>query len=367
MAWTSIPQPGQGQEWGTPALGGVLGYPKLSKELLKKVAPNWVFRRYINKVTDFTRGQHDHIIFNRMTSGYSETWQELGEYDAVPNIQVRFKRFSIKVKEYGVAIPYTERVELFSQFDVENIIRQYLGDITSGSIDKQIVNQAIRYCDIVAKKTSGGGLVFVEGKGVGVSKTFASETQPITVDPVSVAGDTPAYITVQDILAVKAEMIRRRMILQTASVIINTTLFQRLFQDDLFKQVIAFSRAERFEQGELGSIMGFKFIVDNTGYLDNILHGETPTDSNCVNKGFTASPGDEPSEPYNSIAVFLASDGIREAIALPETVRTDLPLELGRFTRVGVITYRGESPLWFTSDTDVTPPRPSGGIILIGK
>jgi len=344
---------GEFTRYGAPAGAGSvpqLAYPQLSRELLRRAKPDWIYRKYVNKVTDYGRGQGEYILFNRFLNDYRERWTVLNEFDAVPNHNISVKRFSIRVAEKGGAFPLTERLQLMATFDPKAIIDQYLRDYTTSNIDQDILFNSLVYSDIWVKKTTGG-LVIEEGKGL-TDKTFATDSgAPISVTAVNVTSDTADDITVRDILRIKSEMIRRRMMKHSSAVIVNTTFVEKVFADTSFFQIVAYSRPERFEEGELGTVFGFRFVVDNTGYLENVLdqiNGNSP-------------------RKFNTIAIFLAEDGHREAIALPEEVRTDTPLELGRFTRVGVITYRGESPIWFSADTDVPAPRPSGGIVLIGK
>ena len=341
-----------------PTAGGLFAYPELSKELLVRAKPDWIFRRYVNKVADFTRGRGEYILFDRITSAWKEVIEGstplkdvvLDEDSPVPNINLKVKRFSIKIYETGFAMPMTEKVQLMARFDVKSLIDQYLRDTTVATIDAKLVWNAIARIDIVAKKTASG-LQVVEGVAL-KGGTLATESGfPINITQLNVSADTSDTITIQDVLSIKAEMIKRRMRQHSSAVICNPKFFLSVFQDTQFMQIVAFSRPERFEQGELGSVFGFTFIVDNTEYLDKLL---------------TEIPGNDEGK-YNSIAVFLADDGIREAIALPEEVRTDVPIELGRFQRMGVITYRGESPLWFASDPDNVSPKQGAGIVLIGK
>jgi len=349
---------GEFTQYGVATKGGLFAYPQLSKELLQRAKPDWVFRRYINKVTDFSKGKGEYILFNRLTSSYNEIISGttplkdvvLNEFDPVPNVNISVKRFSIKVSEWGVGMPLTERLQVMATYDAKAVVDMYLRNLVVGTIDAKIVWNAIGLVDIIAKKTSTS-LSIIEGTGL-KGGTVASESgYPITVSALDVTGDTAGNITIQDILTVKAEMIKRRMKQHSSSVICNTTFFQSVFADTSFMQIVAYSRPERMEQGELGSIFGFRFVVDNSGFLDKILSEVTGNSTGI----------------YKSIAVFLGDDGIREAIALPEEIRSDTPLELGRFTRIGAVTYRGESPTWFTADADNAPPKQGAGIVLIGK
>jgi hypothetical protein len=351
--------------FSAPTAGGLFAYPDLSKELLVRAKPDWIFRRYINKVADFTRGKGDYILFDRLTSAWKEVLEgqgstpplkdiQLAENDPVPNINIGVKRFSIKVYETAFAMPMTERVQLMARYDVKSIIDQYLRDLTVATIDAKIVWEAIGKIDLVAKKTSTG-LTIIEGQAIKGGTVATESGFPISVGQLSIpAAETAGALTIQDVLTIKAEMIKRRMRQHAAAVICNVNFFLSIFQDTSFMQIVAFSRPERFEKGELGSVFGFVFIVDNSEFLDKLL---TEIPGNVTSSG----------QKYNSIAVFLADDGIREAIALPEEVRTDVPLELGRFQRIGMVTYRGQSPLWFASDPDNVNPKQGAGFILIGK
>jgi len=374
-------------QWGQQD-NRVLGYPKLSQELFERAAPTYLYRAVVGGVTDFTRGNADYILFNKLQNAYTEVWKSnVGEFEDFPHFRMGWARSSIKVDERGIAIKLTERERLFARENVESIVRNYLSQVVARSIEVNILDNAILWTDIVFVKTDEG-VEKIRGKAIGdrqtradataTSKTFFQEAgAPYSFSvPLLFQSDydSPTRpLEVQDLLEVQAEFIRRRMKARTNYVIMNITAFNQLFRDPFFQNVIAYSRPERLENGELGTLFGFTFLVDNSGELENVLE---VLNANLKLSGGTKQPADD-DKKINSIVIFVGQDGYREAVALPETVATDIPVSVGRFTRLVARTYRGEQPMWFYADPQLAidpttggslpeDRRVSSGIILLG-
>jgi len=376
-------------QWGSPE-HNVLGYPKLSQELLERSAPEYVYRACVNAVTDFTRGNADYILFNKLKNAYTERWKSLGEFEDLPPFKMGWARSSIKVEERGISINMTEREQIFSRENIESIVRRYLSQVVARSIDVDILENALLWTDIVAVKTTAG-LRFIKGKAIGdpttrqatgvTSKTFFAEagaphsfSVPI-IFQTDWTGNTDR-IGVNDFRYIHSEFVQRRMKARTNYVIMNVKAFNDLFEDPFFQTIVSRTRPERFERGELGEMWGFTFIIDNSGELERIIE--------VINNTLSYDAGDGSKDPASSgkeigsIVFFIAEDGYREAIALPETVATDVPVSFGRYTRLGARTYRGEQPMWFYADPNLAVDpntggplpdnrRVSSGIVLIGK
>lgn len=337
--------------WGAQD-NNVLGYPKLSREMIELQAPNWIARRYIGTVADFTRGASDYIIITRRKNAYTEEMQKLSdEFKEVPTFRMGWTRFSVRVDEWGISYQLTERLVHFSTFNVEQIVRTYLSDVVRGSIDRMIWKDAYLWTDFVFVKTNT--LKVVAGKAVGdpqsriagTPKQFSTDVNPITINMVDFNTDVsgaPSPITAQDLLAIRAELIRRRMRQGITAVICNEVFERELLTDPNLQTFFAFARPTAIGGAELGSVYSFEVIVDDTGILDETL--------NAINTYPT--PGVQAGTPksFRAIAVFIGADGYREAVALAETVRSDVPVSFGRFNRIGAITYRSQQPIWFYSD-----------------
>lgn len=361
----------------------VLGYPKLSQMLLQQNAPNWVARSYVGMVGEFGQGMSDHILITRMQNAYTEKWRVVGEFEDLPHTKLGFTRFSGRVQERGIAIPLTERTTIFSTFAIESIVKTYLSDIVRNSIDRDIFEEAIFWTDFVFYKTTGG-LQVIKGQATGdaqsrisnTPRTFYAETNPVTVPLINfvsaLGSSSPAPIVANDILRVREELIKRRMKGIITTVICNSKFERDLLSDPDLALFFAYQRAEAISRNELGVIRGFQFVVDDTGVLDELL-------DSINNRPNPADPAqDINATPFRSIAIFIAQDGYRELVALPETVRVDLQPSFQRFMRIGAITYSGYLPLWLYADNKAyedpsNPPtslpervRRSAGIVMLG-
>jgi hypothetical protein len=387
-------------QWGRPD-NRLLGWPVLSREMFQRTVPQYIYRSLVSGVADFTRGAAHYVVFNKLQNAYIERWaHNVGEFEDFPDIRLGWARSSIRVDERGIGIKLTERERLFSRENVEQIVRNYLSTVVARNIDVDILENAILWTDIVFVKQADGTIEKIRGKAIGdprtrqnhqTSKNFFQDainvpaeelggfsTYQITVPIIFDTDFGPVGpITYDDLLEVKEEFVRRRMVGRVNYVILNAKAYNTLHRDPYFRQYAAFAGTP-IETGELPALAGFRFVIDNSGELERVLSVLNATLHRDTSTGQNVPTDDE--HKIGSIVIFVGEEGYKEAVAMPEAVDAETK-HFGRYTRILARTYRNEQPMFFYCDEhfniDPTTGQPydvlgyedrkmSSGIILLG-
>jgi hypothetical protein len=404
MSWSFEPggwPPAYRQEfiqWGRQD-NRLLGWPVLSRELFQRTVPQYIYRSLVSGVADFTRGAAHYVVFNKLQNAYIERWKHnVGEFEDFPDIRMGWARSSIRVDERGIGIKLTERERLFSRENVEQITRNYLSTVVARNIDVDILEHAVLWTDIVFVKQGDGTLRKIRGKAIGdtatrqnhlTSKNFFQDSINIPAEDIAGFGtyqitvpiifDTDytsaGTITYDDLLDVKEEFTRRRMMGRVNYVILNTKAYNTLHRDPFFRQYAAYAGTP-VETGELPALAGFRFVIDHSGELERVL---SVLNNTLRRSGSTNVPTDD-AHKLGSIIIFVGEEGYKEAVAMPEAVDAESK-HFGRYTRILARTYRNEQPMYFYADEhfniDPTTGQPydalgyedrkiSSGIILLG-
>jgi len=385
-------------QWGRQD-NRLLGWPVLSRELFQRTVPQYIYRSLVSGVADFTRGAAHYVVFNKLQNAYIERWaHNVGEFEDFPDIRLGWARSSIRVDERGIGIKLTERERLFSRENVEQITRNYLSTVVARNIDVDILENAVLWTDIVFVKQSDGSLRRLRGRAIGdtatrsnnqTSRNFFQDSINIPAEDISGFGtyqitvpiifDTDfnpvGTISYDDLLDVKEEFTKRRMMGRVNYVIMNTKAYNTLHRDPFFRQYAAFAGTP-VETGELPALAGFRFVIDNSGELERVL---SVLNNTLRRSGTTNVPTDD-AHKIGSIVIFVGEEGYKEAVAMPEAVDAESK-HFGRYTRILARTYRNEQPMYFYADThfniDPTTGQPyhtlgyedrkiSSGIILLG-
>jgi hypothetical protein len=322
---------------------------EMSKEIMKKVMPEATFRKFVSKFTDFGQNKSSYFIMvKKNTRGVDTLWTgNLGEFDPLPEQSMSWKQFDVQVDERGMKIPFTQRAKIFSNFDIVAEVREQVSDSIVASIERDLVVNAFGYLDVLGLNTSTG-LTVQTGKTVLPTKTFSNNTTPITVSNVDVSSTTFAPLTMNTILAFAKAL----QDLYTPSyngngygdylVILNKQAENELLQDPVFYNAVTrFQDKEKLYTGYIGSFYGQEFVLDKGKWIDRFI---------CSAQ--TSLQG-------KAVAIFLSKDAIREAIVMPEQVLPMEKADFGRYMAIAVLTYRGETPTWFSVEG-----QPAGGILI---
>jgi N4-gp56 family major capsid protein len=323
---------------------------EMSKELMKKVMPEATFRKFASKFTNFGSNQGKYLIVpKKMTRGYDTLWKgDIGEFDPLPDQTMSYKTSDIAVDERGFKIPFTLQAQIFSNFDIVAEVREQLSQGVVASLERDLIENAIGYLDVLGLNTSDNGLTVQTGVSVFPDKTFSQNTTPITIKQQDVSSTKFAPLTLDTIL----NFAKALTDLNTPSydgkgfgnylVIINHQAQNDLMRDPDYKTMVSrLQDKDRIYNGYVGMFYGQDIILDRGKWID-LFFG----DAQAAVKG-------------KAIAIFLSKDAIREAVIRPEQVLPTEKADFGRFMSIAVNTIRGEVPTWFASEG-----QPAGGILI---
>lgn len=333
---------------------------EISKTIMKKSFAESQFRKYVSKITDFGANKSSYFIIpKKMTRDDTVLWtKEIGEFDPLPSLSMNYKQFDVSVDERGAQFPFTERVKIFSNYDVEAEIKEQAGNSIIASVERDLLLNAFAYLDLlgIVDSANSGKPYIAVGKTLAPTKTFSSNTTAITVTQVTydttahtIEGKTVGNMTMNDVLAFAKALADNYTPSYSGSgfgdylVICNKQAVNRLMQDQTFFTAITrFQDKEKLYSGYLGSFYGQEFVEDKGKLIDRLLCTINPELSG------------------KAICIFLGKDAIKEAIVKPEQVLPLQKADFGRFMSYAIQTYRGETPMWFASSEG----QGSGGILV---
>jgi len=366
LFWNTVGTPAQSTITDTEFFsfttdGQPISRAELSREIMKKVFPETMFRQYVGKITDFGAGKSDHILLvKKQTRDDTITWtQGIGEFDPLPNATMSYTRFDIGVDERGVRFPFTERAKLFSNFDIEAEIKEQAANTIKVSIERDLLMNAFVYLDIlgICDNTTPGKVNAIIGKSLAPDKAFGTHSQNIIIKQVAyddtnktIDGNAIGNLSMESVLNFATILSQnytpsyRNGGFGNYLVIMNEQARNRLLQDPVFFTAVSRNQdAERLYSGYIGTFYGQDFVLDKSKMIDTYITALRP----AVLQG-------------KAICIFLSKDAVKEVIAKPEQI---LPLDKadsGRYMSYAVHTYRGESPIWFAS----VDGQGAGGILV---
>lgn len=333
---------------GTGDVAGVIR-TDISREMWKITFVEANYRRYVDKLTGFGKNMSDKFMIPKdLLRPEDQTWSEVGEFQPLPQAQPSFGRYLIKVSERGKSIPFTERANLFSFIDFESYAREKLSQIAVASIDKDLLMNGFLYLDIVGVCNTGGNVAVSTGKSLGPTKTFQRDVDgvygDITINQVTydatagtIEGVTPQPLTMAHILNFAKALSDNYVPSYSGNgygnylVILNRQAENRLLTDPVFYNAVSYAGdVEKLYRGYIGSFYGQDFVRDEAKYIEKFINTINPTLNG------------------KAIAIFVGSRAVIEAVILPEVVREGTPIDFGRYRALGLNTYRGEQPTWFT-------------------
>lgn len=346
----------------TDATAGGIVRTELSREMWKVTWVEANFRRYVDKITGFGRNMSDKFMIPKdLLRPEDQVWSEVGEFDPLPQANLQFGRYLIKVTERGKSFPLTERANLFSFVDLESYIPEKLSQIAVASIERDLLMNGFLYLDIVGVCSTGGSVQVSTGKSLGPQKTFDRDVDgiftSITVSQVTynttahtIEDVAPQALTMAHIMAFAKALYDNNVPSYTGSgfgnylIILNKQAENRLLTDPVFYNAVSYSGdVEKLYRGYIGSFYGQEFVRDESKFIEKFI---------CTLN---------PELNGKAIAIFLGKGPVVEAIVQPEVVREGTPIDFGRYRAFGVNTYRGEQPTWLAAANE---GQASGGILV---
>jgi len=272
----------------------------LNKKFQKVAQPLMRFRQFCNVKEAFGKHKGESVNWLKVSnaSAYGGT---IAETATIPETTLPLDWGTLTVNEYGMAIPFSFKIEALSEFDIEELINGALMDdcrkVIDGTCEREFNKTPLRYCGIGAAT----GTFYTDSAATGTN-TIALNTFHIDemVEYLK-ALNVPGYGNLEGdycfigspkcLKGIKAAL---------------TGIYQ--YTELGLRNIMA---------GEIGRYNGVRFIEDNFACSYVYSPAGTATAISWT-KGFS-SPG-----------YMFGSPTVREAVVVPEELRAKIPTDYGR-------------------------------------
>lgn len=112
--------------WDFDAPTGVFKNHALSQKMYENALQNSVAMRFVDVQQEFGKNKGESLTFTRFTHITEPTSAALSENQPIPEVQFSLATSSFTVTEYGVAVPYTGKLEALAKFNIQNIVQRTL-------------------------------------------------------------------------------------------------------------------------------------------------------------------------------------------------------------------------------------------------
>jgi N4-gp56 family major capsid protein len=289
-----------GQVWNTNNLGGFMYSLNLSKVLRTQLQPLVKFRQFCDVKDASQQGKKKGDIYHwNVYSDLATAGGALTETAAMPESNFTISQGSLTITEYGIAVPFTEKLDNLSEHPVKEIINKVLKNDARKTLDKAAYDQfaATPLCvapvggtdtSLVSLSTTGSTAIV---NNVAMTKVHVRNI----VDGILKERNIPPYI-MDDYVCIGRP--------STFSGLKGSLESLKMYTETGFGQILS---------GEIGRYNGCRFVEQG----------------NVAAKGWTNGKSDE--------AFFFGEDTVAEAIAVPEEIRGKIPTDYGR--SMGVAWY----------------------------
>lgn len=130
-----------GYTWEFDAPTGTFKNHLLSSDLLENALQNSVAMPYVDVDPQFGKGKGESLTLTRFTHIAEPSSAELVETLPIPEVSFSLSTSAITVKEYGVAVPYTGKLEALAKFNIENLVQKTLREQKRLVIDTLALTQ----------------------------------------------------------------------------------------------------------------------------------------------------------------------------------------------------------------------------------
>lgn len=293
-----------GQVWVTSSLGGYLSNPKLDKTIRHAAQPLQRFRQFVNVKGASGKKRGDTVQFNKV-SNLATSGGTLVETATIPESNVVIRQGSLTITEYGIAVPYTGKLDALAEFDVSNettvALRNDEAKVLDSAAGAQFKATKSRYACI----TSTSGTVTTNGTfgATATSQLNAFHVRKI-VDQMA-KWNVPFFDGENYVCIASIDMLRGIM------------------DDDDWVAAAHYGDPSRIFKGEVGQFESVRFVREN-----NVL-------SNAVGSGSAFGE-----------AVFFGADAVMEGVAIPEEIRAKESTDYGRSQGVAWYALLGYQLIW---------------------
>jgi len=289
------------QIYATNSLGGYYAVPQLTSEIRNIAQPMMKFRDYVRMEPNAGKGKGDTIYFDKNLNPASNGGT-ISETDTISKTSFSITQGTLSMTEYGVAIPYTGKLQTLGQIAISDSIKTALANSQAKVLDSAAAAQfqASDY-KVVCENTA--------------TTVFASNSVAGTA-----AGANMSDKNVRDIIdRMKILNIPKRSETGMYHCIGATNALRGLY--DFFESKVQNTSMDDIRKGLIGSYYGCIF-QEETNFLSNALNSN-----------------------YGE-AIFFGDDAVLEGIVVPEEIRMETPKDFGRDLSLAWYYLGGFTKVW---------------------
>jgi len=112
--------------WDFDAPTGTFKNFQLSADVYETALENSVAMRFVEVQSEFGKNKGESLTFTRFTHIAEPASAELSELSPIPEVSFSLATSSFVIKEYGVAVPYTGKLQALAKYNIENLIQRTL-------------------------------------------------------------------------------------------------------------------------------------------------------------------------------------------------------------------------------------------------
>lgn len=305
-----------GQIWSTGTLGGNWAAPYLTERLRHVAQPMFKLRQFIDVKENVGKRRGDTWLFDK-SGNVAAQGGTLVETSTIPETNYVTQQGTGIITEYGLSVPYTQKLDALGQFDIDSVTEQKLRDDQVKVLESAAGTQ-FTLTDFIAVCTASGGVAITTN---GTASTTAT-------------GD----LTAVNVRAIVDFMLKKNIPMydgQNYICVASVTAMSGMHADtgtggwqDISKYTAEY--AKNIFNGEVGNFYMTRFIRE-TGFLNNAigassLHGQ---------------------------AVFFGADSVYEGVSIPEEIRVNVPKDFGRDLAMAWYALLGFKIVWsFGTDSE---------------
>ena len=319
------------QSWGADS--GASGFRttvEISKKVVQASQPEQIFRQFVSVEGAFGKGKGESVqIYRALNTDVESDSAAINELDRIPTTRVSVTPKLITVNEYGRAIPFTGKVEMLAEVDVEsNVYMKALKNHMTKTIDRQVAT-AFKGSDVIYTPTGPAAGVFdVDGTA---STTATSNITVFHLKEI-VDGMKSGQLRSSDGTLVGTN---RPIPFYSGNyyIALCSTRFLRGVKDDPeFQAAAHYANADGLYKGEIGRMPFYNLRFVEQNHLNALSNG---TGTNSV----------------LGEAVIFGEDPVREIVAMAEEVRVKIPEDYGRDQGIAWLALLGWGRVWdFSTD-----------------
>lgn len=298
-----------------PIGAGYLTFPTLSDELRRATYPLYEFRQFVRP--EASEGRTGEIHYFTRIGRVTDLVNPIGEQDQGIPLQVpAISRGQVIIQDYLAYMEFTERLERFALWDVQNVLIETLKMNMAHNLDVRVAS-VLKTTPIKAVPTSASALAFYRtDKGETPTQASAAALTSAhikdAVDYMRIDMQVPPYDGTNYVCIAHGKAIRK-------------------LHDDIGDSFLKYTTPEHFYRSEVAQWYGCRIVQTNNS---DALSGAAGT-------GSTKTPE----------AIFLAFDPIIEVISIPEEIRAETVANtFGRVKRIGWFFSGAWALTWDTSD-----------------